>query len=79
MNKAKVAVTLDLALLKRVDALVRKAVFSNRSQAIQQAVAEKLARQERGRLARECAKLDPREEQADAEAAFTSETKWPEY
>ena len=79
MNKAKVAVTLDRALLKRVDHLVRKAVFLSRSQAIQEAVAEKLSRQEHGRLARECAKLDRREEQAAADAGLASEAKWPEY
>ncbi|MGO8704584.1 MAG: ribbon-helix-helix domain-containing protein [Candidatus Brocadiia bacterium] len=79
MNKAKVAVTLDRALLKQVDRLVRKAVFPSRSQVIQEAVAEKLARQEHGRLARECAKLDPREEQAVADGVLASEAEWPKY
>jgi metal-responsive CopG/Arc/MetJ family transcriptional regulator len=79
MNKAKVAVTLDRELLKRVDRLVRKAVFPNRSQAIQDAVAEKLARQEHGRLTRECAKLDRREEQAVADGLLASEAEWPQY
>jgi hypothetical protein len=40
------------------------AVFSNRSQAIQVAVEEKMARLEQNRLARECAKLDPAFEKA---------------
>ncbi len=79
MNKAKVAVTLDRALLKQVDRLVRKAVFPSRSQVIQEAVAEKLARQEHGRLARECAKLDRREEQAVADGVLASEAEWPKY
>jgi len=79
MNKAKVAVTLDATLLKRVDRLVRKAIFPNRSRAIQEAVTEKLARLEHGRLARECAKLDPREERAMADAGISSEAEWPEY
>ena len=70
MGKAKVAITLDEALLKRVDRLVRKAVFPNRSRAIQEAVTEKLPRLEHGRLARECAKLDRREERALADAGM---------
>ena len=79
MSTAKVAITLDEALLKRVDRLVRKAVFPNRSRAIQEAVAEKLARLEHGRLARECAKLDRREERAMANAGLASEAEWPQY
>lgn len=35
----------------RVDSLVSKSIFPNRSRAIQAAVSEKLARMERGRLA----------------------------
>ena len=79
MSMAKVAVTLDEAVLKRVDRLVRKAVFPNRSRAIQEAVTEKLARMEHGRLARECAKLDRQEEQSLADAGMVSEAAWPEY
>jgi len=58
---------MDDRLLRRLDDLVERAVFRSRSEAIQKAVAEKLARLDRGRLARECAKLSPREEQAMAE------------
>ncbi|MCY3019189.1 MAG: ribbon-helix-helix domain-containing protein [Planctomycetota bacterium] len=80
MPTAKVAITLDDALLKRVDRLVRKAVFPSRSRAIQEAVAEKLARMERSRLARECAKLDPKEERALAELGMAEEARaWPRY
>ena len=43
MDSTKVAVTLDKALLKRVDRLVRREVYPSRSQAIRAAVAEKLA------------------------------------
>ena len=59
MGAAKVAITIDGALLKRVDQLVARRKFPNRSRAIQDAVREKLERLEHGRLARECAKLDP--------------------
>ena len=63
MSSAKVAISIDEQLLQRVDKLVKEAVFHSRSEAIQQAVAEKLTRIDRDRLARECAKLDPTEEQ----------------
>ncbi|PKL20131.1 MAG: CopG family transcriptional regulator, partial [Spirochaetae bacterium HGW-Spirochaetae-4] len=51
-----------------------------RSRAIQEAVSEKLARLERSRLARECAKLDQGFEQAMAEEGMSIEVRqWPEY
>lgn len=67
MPSVKIAISLDSETLKRVDGLVSKHVFPNRSRAIQAAVAEKLARLERSRLASECAKLDPKFERALAE------------
>lgn len=67
MVQAKIAVSLDEHLLRQIDGLVAEAVFPNRSQAIQAAVQEKLSRMEQGRLARECAKLDPAFETAMAE------------
>jgi hypothetical protein len=44
--------------------------FRNRSQAIEAMLAEKLARGRRPRLARECSKLDPKQEKALAEEGF---------
>jgi metal-responsive CopG/Arc/MetJ family transcriptional regulator len=67
MGRSKVAISLDESTLNRLDKLVQKQVFPNRSQAIQEAVVEKLARLERSRLAQECAKLDPALERALAE------------
>ena len=57
MPKTKVALTIDSALLERVDDLVARERFRNRSQAIETAVAKKLARLSRTGLAEECAKL----------------------
>jgi len=75
-----VAISLDESTLKRLDKLVERAVFSNRSQAIQEAVEEKLTRLERSRLARECAKLDPTFEKALAEEGMSEDAaEWPEY
>ncbi len=67
MATSKIAITIDQNLLHRLDSLVKSQRFANRSRAIQEAVAEKLARIERSRLAQECAKLDPKFEQEMAE------------
>ncbi len=67
MSTAKVAITIEKSLLEQVDSLVSSQVYPSRSRAIQDAVAEKLLRMDRGRLARECAKLDSAFEQAMAE------------
>ena len=80
MSSVKVAITIDSGTLERVDGLVAKKVYPNRSRAIQSAVAEKLARIERSRLAAECAKLDPNFEKALAEEGLGQELgAWPEY
>ena len=80
METTKVAITIDHALLARLDALVEQRVYPSRSRAIQEAVRDKLARLERSRLARECAKLDPRFEQALADEGLSQELDaWPPY
>jgi len=80
MSTAKVAITIDENLLKRLDRLVKNRLFENRSRAIQEAVSEKLARLERSRLARESAKLDRKFEQTMAEEGLSVEVgEWPEY
>lgn len=80
MSVAKVTISIDESLLKRVDRLVRSHVFPNRSHVIQQALEEKIARIDSTRLARECAKLHPAEEQALADEGLAGEVaQWPEY
>ena len=80
MAASKIAITIDDKLLKQLDHMVKSGVFPNRSRAIQEAVADRLKRLERTRLAKECAKLDPRYEQNMAEEGFSMETdEWPEY
>ena len=80
MAKAKLAITLDSELLDDIDELIAEHQFTNRSQAIESAVAEKLARLARTRLAREAAKLDPLAEKALAEEGLTADVgSWPEY
>lgn len=79
MSSAKIAISLDPEALKQVDQLVQGGLFPSRSKLIQDAVAEKLQRLRRIRLAQECAKLDPQAERAAAEEQFQGETEWPEY
>jgi metal-responsive CopG/Arc/MetJ family transcriptional regulator len=80
MPKTRVALTIDSQLLERVDNLVARQRFRNRSQAVELALAEKLARLERRRLAEECAKLDPREERQLADEGLAAANQsWPEY
>ena len=80
MAKAKVAITLDAGTVERLDYLVKQEVFPSRSQGIEVALQEKLARLDRSRLARECAKLDPAFEKSLAEEGLTEEiVEWPEY
>ena len=64
---SKIAISMDRKLLGKVDLLVRGKRFKSRSQLIQGAVAEKIGEMKESRLARECSKLDPKEEKAWAE------------
>ncbi len=80
MGRAKIAITIDEDTLGTIDRLVAEHRFPNRSQAIQEALDEKLVRLSQSRLAQECAKLDPRLEQALAEEGMGGDSaEWPEY
>lgn len=80
MSARKIAITLEETLLTRLDRLVEDQRLPSRSRVIQEAVAEKLARFDRTRLARECAKLDPVEEQRLADEGLAGDaSEWPEY
>lgn len=80
MPKTKVALTLDADLLHQVDELVARQKFRNRSQAVEAALADKLQRLARTRLAREAAKLNPAEEKRLADEGLTDPLdSWPEY
>ncbi|MCY4658894.1 MAG: ribbon-helix-helix protein, CopG family [Acidobacteria bacterium] len=67
MPKAKITITLDARLLALLDNLVSERHVRSRSQAVEAALAEKLGRPDRTRLATECSKLDPAREQRLAE------------
>ncbi len=80
MTAAKIAISIDPTLLKRVDSLVKEKKFGSRSEAFQIAIGEQLARLDEDTFARECAKLDPKEEQALADFGLSSEVaEWPAF
>ena len=80
MPTSKIAISLDKEILKSVDRMVEKKLYSNRSRAISGALEEKIARLSRGRLAKECAKLNPKAEQALADEGISGELEnWPRY
>ncbi len=80
MAVSKIAISLDRDVLARLDRLVEAGRFPSRSRAIQLAVEAQIARVERRRLARECAKVDAGAEQALAEEGASYDLEgWPEY
>ena len=80
MPKSKIAISLDEIVVKNIDRLVHQKAYKNRSQAIEEAVREKLTRLDRSRLAREVLKLDPKFEHALAEEGLSrDQMEWPEY
>lgn len=80
MSVAKITVSIEQKIVHRLDGLVRKGLFPNRSKAIQAALENQLSRLDRSRLALECAKLNPKHERVLAEEGMSHEVEqWPEY
>jgi Arc/MetJ-type ribon-helix-helix transcriptional regulator len=80
MKAVKIAITIDQGILRRIDRLVKEQRFPSRSRAVHEALKDKLERLDRTRLARECAKLDPKHEQELAEEGLPADVaQWPEY
>jgi Arc/MetJ-type ribon-helix-helix transcriptional regulator len=80
MPKSKIAISIDKHVVGRIDSLVSQQAYPNRSQAIEEAVREKLTRLDRSRLSREVAKLDPAFERSMAEEGLSQDRiEWPEY
>lgn len=80
MAAAKIAITIEESLLKRLDLLIREHRFPNRSKAVQAAIQDKLDSLQKNRLEIECAKLNPEFEQALADERISSEVdEWPKY
>jgi len=80
MGKAKIAITLDEKIVSRLDRLVKQEAYTNRSQAIEAAIRDKLQRLDRTRLAQELNKIDPQYEKALAEEGIATDgAAWPEF
>ncbi|KPK00844.1 MAG: CopG family transcriptional regulator [Nitrospira bacterium SG8_35_4] len=80
MSKTKIAITLDEDFIAEIDHLIKEHKFMNRSQAIQEAVKDKLQRLKKSRLAEECSKLDSSFEKSMAEEGISEDlSEWPEY
>lgn len=67
MATVKIAITIDSEAALKLDELVASKAYPSRSRVIQEAVADKLARISRSRLAEQCALLDTEEERKMAE------------
>ena len=67
MATTKIAISLDEDDARRLDELVASKAYPSRSKVIQEALADKLARISRSRLAEQCALLDAEEERTMAE------------
>jgi metal-responsive CopG/Arc/MetJ family transcriptional regulator len=80
MGKTKIAITIDQQSIGELDRLVKEDVFQNRSQAIQEAINEKLLRLKKSRLIAESSKLERVSERKLAEEGLAMDVKeWPEY
>ena len=64
-TRAKVAISLNGQTLGRLDRLVKAQVFPESQSSHSAAIDEKLARMDKSRLARECAKANPAHEKSD--------------
>lgn len=76
----KIAISIDKKILNRIDSLVEKKMFTNRSKAIQTAIEEKISKLDKSRLAIENAKLNTADEQLLSEENSKMDfAQWPEY
>lgn len=74
----KIAVTLEQRTVAALDRWVKEGRYPNRSRALESAVNLLSEREKRTRLARELAKIDPREEKQLAEESLGNRAR-PEY
>ena len=76
----KIAISIDIRVLNRIDKLVENRIFANRSRAIETAIEEKISKLDKSRLSIESAKLNKAEEQQlSEESSQTDLTEWSEY
>jgi metal-responsive CopG/Arc/MetJ family transcriptional regulator len=63
VTTTKIAISIDIEILNRIDRLVKNKMFANRSKAIQTAIEGLISKLDKSRLAIESSKLDKAEEQ----------------
>ncbi|MDP1574512.1 MAG: ribbon-helix-helix domain-containing protein [Coxiellaceae bacterium] len=73
MSVAKIAISIDQLLLKKLDYWVKQEKFENRSQAIQLAIEASIVDLEQHALSCECEKLNRKEEQKIAEEGLSGD------
>ena len=73
MSVAKIAISIDQTLLKKLDYWVKQEKFESRSQAIQLAIEAAIIDLEQHALLRECEKLNKKEEQQLAEEGLSGD------
>ncbi len=80
MNASKIAISIEPSLLKQIDSLVSRKLFRSRSEIFQIAVIKQIELLDEDAFDRECAKLDPVEEQLFADIGIsTNLNEWPAY
>jgi Arc/MetJ-type ribon-helix-helix transcriptional regulator len=80
LNVAKIAISIEPSLLKQIDSLVSRKLFRSRSEIFQIAVTKQIELLDEDAFKRECAKLDPVEEQVFADIGISTDlTEWPAY
>ena len=79
MPASKIAITVEEDIVRQIDRLVREGKYKSRSNAIQEALKDKLKGWRRKRLLDELSKVDPEEERELSEEALHGEDEWERY
>lgn len=80
MNLSNSVIEIDSTLLERVDSLVARKLFRNRTEVFQSAIAALVERLDEESFACECEKLDAGREQNFADIGLKSDfVRWPDY
>lgn len=80
MPKAKIAITINEDIVDKIDQLVKKHDYQNRSQVIEDAIREKLLKINKYRLSKELNNIDIDEERKMAEEGIEGEiNEWAQY
>jgi Arc/MetJ-type ribon-helix-helix transcriptional regulator len=80
MPATKIAITMEEDIVRQIDRLVKEGKYRSRSNAIQEALKDRLRDWRRSRLLTELASLNPEEEREFAdEALHLEDEEWEKY